>query len=890
MVLSGRIAAALIIFAACASAGRGADTTDVPSVIVPFVTKHCVGCHGADDPEGGLSLQGFTTDASILKSHRAWTNVLEKVGSGEMPPRDEPRPAADDVVRFTAAVKEVFARYVRSGTRDPGRVVMRRLSRYEYQATVRDLLGVMIPFGDRLPPDNVSEGFDNIADSLEISPVHMDAFIEASDLIMQQAIVAEPLMSGTQHVAGIHLRPASTGKDLDPQGRRSRDGDGKPIDIKDRLPPLPDGARLVSRPEPLRWTPDTKILGEYRIVARLQGYRVTTGTPSFALLVNGTSVLHGTCGEAAEDHVATVTLTPGPVRVQLQVSVHDAAATESADPAARDGVVVHHLNLIGPPRPFLQADLLAAPEGLSPEEKSRHVVERFARRAYRRPPQAAEVDRLLAIVRAEEQTPRYRFQDAEWKKLAAAKALPDDVLKDLRSLARESRTFVKEADFISHVQRVIGLERSAAHGATILEHAEVGRTPWETAVAKGMQAAICSPRFLFRVEPAEPSAAVESQPIDDHALASRLSYFLWSSMPDDELFALAEKKQLRQALPAQVRRMLADPRSQGLVENFVAQWLKLDTLSNFEADPETFPRFKITDARYRNQWHDLRDSMRAETLLFARAVIRDDSSIFTLLDGDFSFLDRRLAEHYNIRDTKGNPLRDPAGKPAGPPADPGGPIPEDDFVRVAVGPAGRGGLLTHASVLTLTSTAKRTSPVKRGAWVLDRILGTPPPPPPPDVPALEEKPAEAGQPVAMSARQLLEQHRARADCAACHARIDPIGFAFEHYDSIGQFRVTIGTEPVDARGVLPDGTAIDGVAGLKKILLQRRPVFARSLAEKMLTYAIGRRLEFHDLPAVEEIMSRAEEQGYRAHALITAVVQSDPFLMRRPSTDKETNP
>ncbi|MFN9368512.1 MAG: DUF1592 domain-containing protein, partial [Planctomycetia bacterium] len=712
-----RVAVVAIIVAACASAGRGGDAADVTGVILPFVTRHCVGCHGVEEPAAGLALQGFTTDAAILAQHRSWTKVLEKVASGEMPPGDEPRPAAEDVGRFTAAVKEVFARHARSGTPDPGRVVMRRLSRYEYLATIRDLLGVMIPLDDLLPADNVSEGFDNIADALEISPVHMDAFIEAADLIMKQAIVGGPPSSPARSRigTGTALRPEVTMRHLDKQGRLARNAAGEPIDTKFRAPQLPAGARLCSGPESIGAVVDVPSLGEYQIVVRLQGHCVAEDAPAFELLVDGAVVLAGACGDTPQDHSATVRLAAKTARVQLRFPGLSAAAQESADPAERSGVIVHHLDRIGPLRPLMQAALLAAPEGLAGEEKSRHVIERFARRAYRRPPQPEEVERLLRIVRTEAQTPRYRLQEADWKKLAAAKSLPEDVLKGVRSLARGSPTFVTKEEFVAQVQLAIGLDRAAEHGDTILEFAEVGRTPWETAVARGMQAAICSPKFLFRVEPATPSATAGPEPIDDHALAARLSYFLWSSLPDDELCALADRRQLRQVIPAQVERMLADPRAQRLVENFVAQWLKLDELATFEADPATFPRFKITDARVRNQWHDLRASMRHETLLLARTVIRDDMSIFTLLDCDFSFLDRRLAEHYNIRDTKGNPLRDPAGAPAGAPADPGAPIPEDEFVRVSVGPAGRGGLLTHASVLTLTSTAKRTSPVKHGA-------------------------------------------------------------------------------------------------------------------------------------------------------------------------------
>lgn len=901
MTACQRSVGVLFVLASMASVCRGGSPADVQNVVVPFVTKHCVGCHGVDDPEGGLTLHGFTTDAAILEKHRVWTKVLEAVRSGQMPPREEPRPAADDVGRFSAAVEDVFERYVRSGKRDPGRVVMRRLNKYEYLATIRDLLGVMIPLGDLLPADEVVDGFDNIAESLTISSVHMNAYMEVAEAVMKQAVVFDdpgPTDDMLQWGRPERVDRARF-RNLDSSGRLERDAAGKEIPVENRRPGgMYAGTFFFNGPSPVRWQTKAGLpygarvasnFGEYRLVVRLQGYRVTEGRLGFKVTANGATVLEGECGESVDYHVATFTLDPGPVSIKLyHVGGESEHNKESADPADRNGIILHSIRLFGPLRPTSMQDrLLAAPAGLEGEARSRHVLERFLRRAFRRPPLREEVDRLLQIVRVAEQAPRYRMQEAQWRKLAQAKSLPKDVPTDVRSYDNNLQTFLTKSDFLVHLERALGAERAATHGETILGQAEVGSTPWEAAIAMGMQAAICSPNFLFRVEPDEPSTAPAAQPVDDWSLASRLAYFLWSSMPDDELLELAEKKQLRSNLPAQVTRMLADSRSRGFVENFVAQWLKLHTLASFEVDRTAYPQFNFETRWSPNLWLDMKSSMRAETLHFAHSVIRDNLSVFTFLDGDFTFLDSRLAAHYNIRDTKGNPLRDPSGKPAAAPADPGEPIPEDHFVRVSLAPTGRGGLLTHGSVLTLTSASNRTSPVKRGAWVADRILGAPPPPPPPGVPPLAEKNTSATRTVALSVRESLEQHRARADCAACHARIDPIGFALEHYDAIGQFRATIGGKPVDARGDLPTGGSVEGVDGLKKFLLEQKSVFARALARHMLTYAIGRQLEFYDLPAVNEILARAEKQDYRAHAMILAIVESDPFLMRRTNPEKE---
>lgn len=395
-----------------------------------------------------------------------------------------------------------------------------------------------------------------------------------------------------------------------------------------------------------------------------------------------------------------------------------------------------------------------------------------------------------------------------------------------------------------------------------LVDASLGRGErFEAAIQLAMQAVLVSPKFLFRVELDDRPDSPLPHPIDEYALASRLSYFLWSTMPDEELSALAAKNQLTANLPAQVRRMLQDPRSRALVDNFAMQWLQLRPLKTHAPDAKLFPTFD----------DKLRAAMLRETELFFEAVLREDRSILDLVDADFTFLNARLARHYGIQDTAGN-------KVGGKVVTPGKFFREEEFVRVKLQDGERGGLLTQASVLTATSNPTRTSPVKRGRWVLEQILGTPPPPPPPNVPPLDNDPKAQ---LTGSLRQRMEQHRVDPGCANCHAKLDPMGFGFENYDAIGAFRTKDGGFPVDASGTLPDGQTFQGPADLKKLLKAKKDLFGRCLAEKMLTYALGRGVEYYDKPALDAIGTRLDRNDYRFSALVTGIVTSDPFRLRR---------
>ncbi|MDB6065780.1 MAG: Protein of unknown function (DUF1587)/Protein of unknown function (DUF1592)/Protein of unknown [Pedosphaera sp.] len=381
----------------------------------------------------------------------------------------------------------------------------------------------------------------------------------------------------------------------------------------------------------------------------------------------------------------------------------------------------------------------------------------------------------------------------------------------------------------------------------IFEMVEKDGGSFEAGIKLALQAVLVSPNFLFRGElQPEPDNPKSVHPINEYALASRLSYFLWSTMPDDELFALAAKGKLRSNLEGQVARMLKDPKAHAVVQNFADQWLQIRNLATVTPDKEAFPEFD----------EELRSAMAQETDLFFESIMKQDRSILEFIEADYTFLNERLARHYGISGVQGS-----------------------EFRRVSLKSSARGGLLTQASILTVTSTPTRTSPVKRGKWVLENILGTPPPPPLPNVPSLKE-----GKELVLTGtlRQRLEQHRADPACANCHARMDPIGFGFENFDGIGAWRNKDGEFPLDTTGQLLTGESFNGPVELRSVLLKgKRDQFVRCLSEKMLTYALGRGLERYDRCAVDQISKNLARNHYKFSSLIIEVVKSNPFQMRR---------
>jgi hypothetical protein len=418
----------------------------------------------------------------------------------------------------------------------------------------------------------------------------------------------------------------------------------------------------------------------------------------------------------------------------------------------------------------------------------------------------------------------------------------------------EARARLVATSFVSRAFRRPATPAEVTRYAKVFLEGEKSGGNWESGAQAMIAVVLASPKFIFRAEQDDAPTAQDAHPIGEFALASRLSYFLWGSMPDDELFQLAYAQKLSANLEAQTRRLLKDPRSRYLTEGFGLQWLQLRQLSTVSPDPGMFPAFN--DA--------VRSSMVKETELFFAEIVREDRSVLDLIDADFTYLDRNLAAFYGLK------ADFPRGRDRG------------EFVRVTLPKGERGGILTHASILTATSNPTRTSPVKRGKWIMEQILGSPPPPAPPSVPTLE------GQQLKGNLRQRMEQHRADPACASCHSRMDAIGFAFEKFDAVGQIRQGDEGQPIDPSGKLPDGRAFAGAAELRKLLLADKEKVVRNLSSKLLTFGLGRGLDYYDGPAVDQITAAALKSDQRFSTLVLGVVQSAPFRLRRGTSQVES--
>lgn len=765
-----------------------------------FLEKHCLSCHAGKMPKGEISFEAFRDSGSVVKQRKLFDTALRLIATGEMPPKDRPRPTVAEAEAFTDLVRQVFDHADRTAPPDPGRVTMRRLNRDEYRNTVRDLVGVDFDPTEDFPSDDVGHGFDNIGDVLTLPPVLMERYLAAADTIMGRAITPNPPPMPKRHLSSLYTEPASadSGK-LVEKGFRRMTTDGKAF------------IEVGPINTPYVWDAD----GEYVFRTRVYAEGGGNAPVRVALLVHGKDLpdpspdaelakLSGNVLKAARilktfdvkartretAETLEVRVPPMPNRHRMMVALEKPA--EGQPPRT---LWVEYVALDGPldTRPASHRRLLAVPEGTAPADRTRTVLARFLRRAFRRPPTSDE--------------------------LARAVRLAEDV--------------------------------------------QVGEG-WESAVQLAMQAALCSPKFLFRVELDDRPQGPETRPLDPFQLASRMSYFLWSSMPDDELLDLAEKGTLPDRLDEQVRRMLADPRSSSLVKRFAMQWLQVGRIEFISPDGQLFPTF---DAK-------LRAAMLTETELFVESIVREDRSVLDLVAADYTFLNEPLAKHYGIADTLGTPVGQKPQRPGG------RPIKGPNFQRVSVAGTVRGGLLTQASILTVTSNPTRTSPVKRGKWVLEQLLGAPPPPPPPNVPELPmDEQAVAGG----SLRSRLEAHRRNPSCANCHAKMDPIGFALENFDAVGAFRTKDGAFDVDATGEFADGTKFTGPADLKAIVLARKDEFARCLAEKLLIYALGRGLEHYDRPAVDRIVRALPADDFKFSRLAVEIVRSEPFRLRRGS-------
>ncbi|MGH9658416.1 MAG: DUF1592 domain-containing protein [Bryobacteraceae bacterium] len=732
--------------------------------VQPVLAGTCLMCHNDRLASGGLNLGPYARHASIGEHREAWEQILQKIRSGEMPPKGVPRLSDSQIAALTKFVQGEFERADRKVKPDPGRVSARRLNRNEYSNTIRDLLAVDFRAERDFPSDDSGHGFDNIADVLTVSPVLMEKYVAAAERISARAIGADPLPKNPLEV------------EYSRRNANIRRPDVSTIEATHRV----------------AWD------GEYIVRFGLPGERAADAKPvEFGLWMDG-KLLH------------TMPVETKPSKL-VYFNPYSEAEMRLVLPEG------DHVFRAG----FINDDFV---KGLSEKDAYSDKKNKFLNMMTFVGPFPAKVEKAS----------RKKILTCDPSSGAAC------VDRILAPLARRAYRRAVTRSEVAALARFVDMAKAE------------GQTP-EQGIQLAIQAMLVSPHFLFRVErDPTPTDPAKVRRVSDFELASRLSYFLWSSMPDDELLALAESGKLRLAavVDAQIKRMLADPRAAALADNFAGQWLETRNLDSVKPDPQRFP-----------EWGpELRDAMKAETRLFFEGMLKENRPLDEFLDSKYTFLNERLAKHYGIDGVAGS-----------------------EFRRVELATGQRGGVLTHASVLTVSSYPTRTSPVIRGKYVLQNILGAPPPPPPPDVAALDEEAVGT----AGTMRQQLEKHRASAVCASCHNRMDVLGFGLENYDALGKWRTQDGKFPVDVAGTLPNGKSFATPAELRALLTGDVEDFARCLTEKMLIYALGRGLERYDRRTVDEINRKLAASGYRFQTLIHEIARSLPFHSRRGEAVKE---
>ena len=779
------------------------DSPDFSQEGTLFLEQYCFSCHAGDQPAAELSLDSFTDTHSLIKNRDVWERVLDMVTTAQMPPSDSDQPSMEASESFVAHIEAIFEHVDRTAKPDPGKVTVRRLNRVEYRNTVRDLLGVDFNPTENFPADDVGHGFDNIGDVLTMSPLLMERYLEAAEAIATRVILLDRHPPSKRYQGGSRLNPRH---DDIPDEQRFRLLDPTATEAWKSGP-------FTASATYFKISPDVEIV--YR--ATLYAETDSEAPVEVVLFIEGEALEEVTSPDKLTRLVGVDPTADNKIKVLKSFKI-----------TARDKEKTQTIEFLVTGIPNIENVGIAM---LKPVDGEPHAK--------------------LQIRTLWSEGPLDTRPDSHFEILACTPGT---------SQAKQTREVLTRLLRRGYRRPPTGDEVEQL--AQFVESIQADGVAWEAGIQEAIKVILCSPKFLFRLELDDRPQTPDPYPIDAFQLASRLSYFLWASMPDDELFELAERNQLTVNLEAQVKRMLTDPKATELGRNFGSQWLQIQRITTAAPDLNQFPTFTGS----------LRIAMLKETELFLESIFREDRSILDLIDADYTFLNQTLGNHYGIIDTQGNWN----GKEE--PVPGGEPLKGRSFRRVALQGTSRGGILTHASVLTVTSNPTRTSPVKRGRWVLEQVLGTPPPPPPPDVPELEE----ADEVVrGNTLRERLEQHREDPTCANCHAKMDPIGFALENYNAIGAFRWTDGELPIDTTAELPDGTTLHGITDLKQILKDKKQQFARCLTEKMLTYALGRGLEYYDRPIVEHIVAQLESGGYRSSVLITEVAKSDPFRLRR---------
>jgi mono/diheme cytochrome c family protein len=759
-----------------------------------MLDRYCVTCHNGRSKTGGLTLDRIDL-ARVPDQAEIWEKVVRKLHARAMPPVGLPRPdrtVSDGFVTWLEAKLDAAA------TGDPGPAGLRRLNRSEYAAAVRDLLALDVDTAALLPADDANHGFDNMSDALRVSPALLEGYMSAARKISRLA-VGDPNV--TPAFSTYRVR-ADLGQDRHIEGLPLGTRGGLAVEVN-----FPLTGEYVFQPK-LAVDTSAKVRGldfEHEVV----------------ITVDGKTVHQAVIGGSKDEEAAALSPHDSEVdiRSRLEVRVPVSAGLHTVGVAFIKKTSALSDGLL---QPFQRTNFDTQEQRGVPFLESLSIGGPFNASG----PGNTPSRRKIFVCRPQN----------SGDETACAKKILTELTK------RAYRRPATDAD----------IETPLSFYQTALKAAPPGERPdrsFDAGIESALTFILTSPEFLFRVEPVAPGDKPGAfRRLGDLELASRLSFFLWSSIPDDELLHVAAHGKLSDPLilEKQVRRMLADARSDALATNFAAQWLYLRNLRGMSRDFATFPNFD----------DNLRQGFERETELFFESIVREDRSVLDLLRADYSFVNERLAKHYGIPNVYGS-----------------------EFRRVTLPGDERRGLLGQGSVLAVTSYATRTSPVLRGKWLLENILGTPVPPPPPGVPALEENHSGLRP---RSVRERMEEHRKNPACSGCHNIMDPLGFSLENFDAVGAWRVRSESgAPIDASGKLVDGTSVDGPVGLRNALLARSGAFTQTLTEKLMTYAIGRGIEYYDMPAVRSIVRAAAPADYRFSSLILGIVRSAPFQMRR---------
>jgi len=824
-----------LAFLAAAGPAFGQAPDAFASQFRRFLDQHCVACHGPDVQKRRLRLDTLPLAFGDKESATTWVKVLDKLSRGEMPPKGEPRPPEKDARAVSAGLQRELHEASLTKQRREGRVVLRRLNRTEYETTLRDLLATPVELKDLLPEDNVAAGFDNVSAVLDVSPAHLLRYQDAAEKALRASIPNRPQppfkerRTGRQITEKMPLFKELLGKsarlDSDTLLLHSR----TPGYIPCGTAPAPVGGRHRVRASVSPAGSGGKPLPMICVCRDQYGREDTDVRAVRDAPADKPAVIEGEFELRPRE---VIVLNGWSLPEEREVQRAAQGRKPGSDPGP--GLAVQWVEIEGPLGPWppagyqrLFGDVPLKPQSVARAEAEGRPV----------PPQPAN------------------RPDGWWiyDPLVVAPAKPRE------DAERLMRAFLPQA-----FRRPVSEELQRHYVKLVHAALDKGRS-FPEAMLSGYKAALCSPHFLFLLERVDASRKDDRTALDDYAVASRLSYFLWSSRPDAALLRLADKGELRtpDVLRAQVEQMLNDPRGRRFTANFAGQWLDLRSINATSPDPQLYGEFD--DFLF---W-----SMPRETELFFEEILRADLSLTDFVHSDWTFLNQRLAQHYGIADVFGGELRK---------------------VKLPAG-SHRGGVLTHASILKVTADGTRTSPVLRGKWVLDRLVGQPPSPPPPDVPAIE--PDIRG---ATTIRQQLDKHRNTPACAACHRHIDPPGFALESFDVIGGWRdfyrasrpvrgglVELANYPdrkvfrgpdVELGGTTPDGRAFKDVDEYKRLLLADKDQLARNLAQKLLVYATGADIQFADREVVEQLVGKCRERGYGFRSLVHEVVQSRVFL------------